>query len=133
MLVGVILLLAAFLVVEFAVRPVLAARSAALASIERSERMRSGDAQVPVRQDGGAAGAPVSAVVTRTAAARGLAIRRLEPAGAGARLSVENADFGDLVRWIAEIEMGQGLRVVAVEMARSTGPGIVNAVMTVRR
>lgn len=136
LLAGIVVAVAAYLVLEAAVRPLLAARTEALASIARSELARSRLADPPrpgVRQGGGAADAPVSAVVTRTAGARGLTIRRIEPAGAGAQVLIENAGFNEIVEWIAELEIEQGLRVVALGMDRTTDPGIVNASLTVRR
>lgn len=133
---GIVVAAVAYLVLEVAVRPLLVARTEALASIARSELVRSRLADPPsasVRQGGGTEDATVSAVVTRTAGARGLTIRRIEPAGTEARLLIENADFNEIVKWIAELEMKQGLRVVAVDVNRTTDPGIVNAALTVRR
>lgn len=133
---GIVLAVAAYLVLEVAVRPLLAARTEALASIARSELARSRLADPPsasVRQGGGAGDAAVSAVVTRTARTRGLTIRRIEPAGAETRLLIENADFNEIVKWIAELERKHGLRVVAVDVNRTTDPGIVDATLTVRR
>lgn len=131
---GVILAVAAYLVLDAALRPLLAARTKALASIELSEAKGARLADpARVLQEDGAGKVPVSTVVTRTAAARDLTIRRIEPAGAGTSLSIEKADFNDIIRWFAELEIEQGLRIVAMEMDRTTDPGIVNATMTVRR
>ena len=72
-------------------------------------------------------------MLTKTAAARGLTIRRLEPAGGEAKLLIEKADFNEILRWIAELEIERGLRVIALDVNRTTDPGFVNATMTVRR
>lgn len=131
---GLVLAVAGYLVLDTALRPLLAARTRALASIELSELKRSRLADpAGVWQKDRPEDVPVSTVVTRTAAARGLTIRRIEPAGEGTTLMIEKADFNDIVRWIAEMEIEQGLRVVAMDMDRTTDPGIVNATMTVRR
>lgn len=127
---GMILAVTAFLVLNIALRPLLAARSEALASIGKQSRSAE-----PARawHDDGSGDVPISAVVTRTAAARDLTIRRIEAADEEVALAIEKADFNDIVRWIAELEIEQGLRVVAMDMDRTTDPGIVNATMTVRR
>ena len=131
---GMIFALAAYLLLETAVRPLLAARSEALASIARSELARTRLADPPgVWQDGREGDEPVSAMLTKTAAARGLTIRRLEPAGGEAKLLIEKADFNEILRWIAELEIERGLRVIALDVNRTTDPGFVNATMTVRR
>jgi type II secretory pathway component PulM len=131
---SIILALAAYLVLETAVRPLLAARTEALASIARSELIRSRLAD-PTRvwQDDREGDEPVSAVVTKTAAAHGLTIRRIEPAGGEAKLLIENADFNEVITWIAELEIEQGLRVVTLDVNRTTDPGFVDATMAVRR
>lgn len=126
----------AYLVVVGAAQPMLAARDEAVASIARSDAALARLAALPEpgdRQEDGASDIPVTVVVTRTANELGLTIRRIEPEGAGARLSIENADFNAVVTWIAELEIENGLRVVAVEMDRRPDPGIVNATLSVQR
>ena len=96
-------------------QPLLAARAEALVSIARSDQalarlsaLPEGEAMAPIS----AADGPVAAVITETAGDFGLTIRRIEPEGDGARLSVEDADFGAVLNWIAALEADNGLRVV---------------------
>lgn len=115
-------------------RPMLAARAGALQSIARSDmalaRLATApDAALPaVSSD-----QPVSAVVTETATEFGLAIRRIEPEADGARLTIHDAAFDDVLRWIEALETRHGLQVVAVRMDRGPEPGTVGADLTVRR
>jgi general secretion pathway protein M len=75
----------------------------------------------------------VAAVVTDSAPAYGLAIRRIETDQAGTRVELDDAGFAEVVLWIEELELQHGLRVVAVEMDRRPEPGVVAARLAVRR
>ena len=125
-----------YLVAVVVFQPMLAARAEARDRIARADaglaRLASlGDE--PARMAAPTADRPVNAVVTETATEFGLTIRRIEPEGDGVRMTIEDADFADIVRWIDEVETRQGLRVTAAEMDRRPEPGVVSASLTVLR
>jgi general secretion pathway protein M len=127
--------LAAYAATVTAVRPALEAREEALAAIARFEAMQarlaasgSGPVTEPPPSD-----QPVAAVVTDSAPAYGLAIRRIETDQAGTRVELDDAGFAEIVLWIEELERQHGLRVVTVEMDRGPEPGVVAARLAVRR
>ena len=70
--------------------------------------------------------APLATRVTTSAEAAGLPLSRLEPEGESLRVTVAEAGFAQLVRWLADLE-GEGVLVSAVEMDRRTAPGVVSA------
>ena len=75
----------------------------------------------------------VPAIVTETATQFGMTIRRIEPEEDGARLTIDDADFADVLSWLQTLEDGYALRVVAVKMDRGSAPGMVHASLSVRR
>lgn len=126
--------LAAYLLFTVA-QPLLTARGAALAAVGQHEAALARLAALP---DAGAAprpadNRPVPAVVTATAPAFDLAIRRIEPEGAGARVVVEDAGFAEVLMWIEALEREHGLRLAAIEMDRRPEPGVVSARLTLER
>ena len=62
-----------------------------------------------------------------------MTIRRIEPEGDGARVSVDDAAYADILRWIEALEDDHGLHLAAIEMDRRPDPGIVSATMTLQR
>lgn len=127
--------LAAYLVVVAVAQPLLAARDAALTRIGSHEVAL---AQLAALPEGGVAprpadSRPVPAIVTETAPAFDLAIRRIEPEGNGARLVIEDAGFAEILTWIEALEREHGLRLAAIEIDRRPEPGIVSARLTLER
>jgi general secretion pathway protein M len=113
-------------------QPLLAARSAALAGIARSDAALARLAVLPTASPG-ADERPAAAILTETAPGYGLSIRRIEAEGDGARLDLGDAGFAEIVLWIDELERAHALRLVAVEMERRPTPGVVGARLTFGR
>jgi general secretion pathway protein M len=67
------------------------------------------------------------ALVTRTASGYGLTIGRIEPAGGALRVTLQNADFTQLVQWLVQLETTSTLRVSNIRIERTAAAGIVNA------
>lgn len=117
-------------------QPMLGARAAALAAIARADAAL---ARLDASPEGAAVsvratvGQPVTAVLADTAPEFGLTILRIEPEGAGARLTIGDAGFAEVLEWIAALEREHGLRLTAVEMDRRPEPGVVAARLTVER
>ena len=70
---------------------------------------------------------PSATVITDSATAAGLLIRRLEPEGERTRMELESADFSVLIDWLALLEHDHGLRVATIELDRRPEPGMVSA------
>ena len=105
LLVGMLAVAAGYLLFAGVARPLLAARADALASITRSDMALARLAALPEGAVPAAASdLPVTALVTETATEFGMAIRRIEPEADGARLTIDDADFGDVLRWIEALE-----------------------------
>ena len=127
---------AAYVAIAVVAQPLLAARAAALAAIAEHDRalaqlaaLPAEGAPAPVRS----AALPVAGVLTETAPEFDLAIRRIEPEGAGARLVLDDADFAGVLLWIEELERDHRLRLTAIEMDRRPEPGVVSAQMSFER
>lgn len=59
-------------------------------------------------------------------------ITRMDPEGDnGARLSIDNVDFGALVTWLGTLQ-GQGVRVENANVSRKAAPGVVSAQLSLR-
>lgn len=115
-------------------RPLLDARAEALASIARSEMAMARLAAAPAPAPPVASSAQlVPSILTETATEFGMTIRRIEPETDGAQLTIDDAAFDDVLRWIEALEARHGLRVVALKMDRRPAPGVVSASLTVRR
>ena len=129
LLLGIPLMVAvAYGVVEIAVRPLVDARQEARADIARYDAALDRLSSAP-----DIAGAPdipdlpVATVLTETAPSFGLAIRRLETAGEGAQVVLQNADFTALILWIDELESDRSIGVVTAQLDRNAEPGMVTA------
>lgn len=82
------------------------------------------------------AGQSLLAVVDQSAKASALnkPPTRLQPDGDNAvRLWLEDVPFDALVRWLGELHARYGVRVEAAEVERESGPGLVNARLTLMR
>lgn len=116
-------------------QPLQAREAALLARIDRHERAVAILRAAPVVQAQTAATdtRPVPVIVTDTAAAFSLTIRRLEPEGDGARVILDEVAFEAVVFWLDRLEQNHGLRVTTIEMTRRPAPGVVTATLTLQR
>lgn len=97
------------------------------------ERLRAGESARP--QIASAGQSPLI-VVDRTAKAQqlGAALRRVEPDGRdGVKVSLEDAPFDQLMRWLALLEVEHGISVVSFTLSRRDRPGTVQARIDLRR
>lgn len=123
-----------FLGYSLVARPLLDARAEAVASIARSDMALARLAASPgAAPPAASSNRLVSVIVTETATEFGLTIRRIEPEIEGARLTIDDADFGEALRWIQALETRHGVHVAAVRMDRGREPGMVSASLTLRR
>lgn len=114
--------------------PLSALRAAALADISRFEAIAArvsaaGPNLSSVGENG--AGQPSATLITDSATAVGLVIRRLEPEGERTRIEIEEADFTVLVDWLSLLEQDHSLRVATIELDRRPAPGLVSARISV--
>ena len=127
---------AAYVAVAVVAQPLLAARAEALRAIAQHDRALAQLAALPAEAapaSATGAAAPVAAVLTETASEFDVAIRRIEPEGAGARLVLDDAQFASVLLWIEALEGEHRLRLTALEMSRRPEPGVVSAQMSVER
>lgn len=69
---------------------------------------------------------PIATRVTQSAEAAGLQLRRLEPDGAGLRVTLDDVPFGTVMLWLADMQASFAVRVAAIEMDRRPAPGTVS-------
>jgi general secretion pathway protein M len=77
--------------------------------------------------------APLPAIITDTATAYLLTIRRLQPTADAAEIVLEDAAFETVLVWLEALERDQGLRIRALTLTRRPEPGIVGTTLTVGR
>ncbi len=70
---------------------------------------------------------PLATRVTQSAEAAGITLTRLEPEGAGLRLTLPETPFDTVIGWLARLEPDHGIRIAAAEIDRRTAPGTVSA------
>lgn len=93
-----------------------------------------GDVETGAAANG--AGGSLFAVVDRSVRGTPLAgaVQRVQPEGAGTvRVWLDGAGFDELVRWIAALERQHGIGVSSLSVERGSGPGLVNARLTLER
>ena len=73
---------------------------------------------------------PLATRITDSAALGEVLVRRLEPEGALVRVTLDDAPYDAVIKWIAAMETDAAIALVAVEMDRRTAPGIVAARLT---
>lgn len=73
---------------------------------------------------------PLATRITDSAARAQVLVRRLEPEGALVRVTLDDAPYDDVIKWIAAMETDAEIALVAIEMDRRTAPGIVVARLT---
>lgn len=76
---------------------------------------------------------PPAVIVSESAAAASLAIRRLEPAEDRVRVVLEDADFGAVLAWIDTLDRDTGLQVAEIDITRRPEPGVVSTTLMLRR
>lgn len=70
---------------------------------------------------------PLSTRITQTADAAGLELRRLEPDGDRIAVTLDNAAFASVILWLSDLEVGQSVLLVQIDMDRRVEPGTVSA------
>ena len=75
----------------------------------------------------------INVILTETAADFGIAIRRLEPEGQSAALTLDEVGFEPLVLWLDALEQDAGLRLSMIELTRRPVPGVVSARLLLER
>ncbi|NUB42763.1 type II secretion system protein M [Fertoebacter nigrum] len=135
LLLGAMLALGLVWLVHAALWQPLAARQAALADrIQRHDRALVLLQSQPARAASAPADTrPLNVIVTETAAAFGLVIRRLEPEGESLRLVLDEAPFDAVILWLEAVERDHGLTLAALDLQRRPAPGVVNASLTLER
>ncbi len=123
---------AATLLVALVWRPIEAAHSAALADIDRYDRIaaRLRVAGPDVARMAAARAVTPSTTITDSAAKAGLTIQRIEPQGVNIGVTLDAAGFDALVGWLAALERDAGMRVVELKLERRPDPGVVSAQVT---
>ncbi len=76
---------------------------------------------------------PLPTIITDTATAFQLTIRRLQPTQDAAEITLEDAPFDTVLVWIDALERDHGLRIIALSMTRRPEPGLVAATLTIGR
>jgi len=76
---------------------------------------------------------PTAVIVSDTAAAAALSIRRLEPVGEDARVVLEDAEFGAVLTWLDSLDREEGLRVAEIDISRRPEPGLISTTLMLRR
>lgn len=87
----------------------------------------------PDLQDGITDSRPVTLILTDSAAVFNLVIRRLEAAGNGAQIVLEEATFEQIILWLEAMKRDDGLRVTSLEMTRRPAPGVVSTTLALER
>lgn len=76
---------------------------------------------------------PLNVVITETAAAFQLTIRRLEPEGSRIRVVLDEVPFESVILWLETVQRTESLTITEIEMIRRPAPGVVNAVLALER
>lgn len=75
---------------------------------------------------------PAPEIVTETATAAGLSIKRLDAAGDRVQITLGEAEFDKVVAWLDDLTLS-GLTLSQVDIARRVQLGVVATTVTVRR
>ena len=131
---GLAAILALYVLVAMVILPVQRARARALSDIRTYEglsaRLRGAGplGQAPAQPQ--ASGSP--AAILSASAARFGVVPVVAEGGDGLRVTVADAPYESLLRWIAEVEQTSRLRVVRLRLDRRPSSGFVSAELTVR-
>lgn len=126
---------AAALLVALVVRPLVEARAKALADARTYEalnvRIRAagpGLASQPPRRTGDGA-----AIIGASASEFGISLQGSAPEGEGIRVTIAEAPFDAVMRWLAELEGSSNLRVIEARIDRRPAGGFVGVQLLVAR
>ena len=72
-------------------------------------------------------GLPLSTRITQSAEAAGLQLRRLEPEGDRIAVTLDNAAYASVILWLSDLEVGQSVLLVQIDLDRRVAPGTVSA------
>jgi general secretion pathway protein M len=75
----------------------------------------------------------IPVIVTDSAAAFQLPIRRLQPTGDVVQIVLEDAPFDAVLLWIEALTTDHALRLQSLDLIRRPAPGVVAATLTVTR
>lgn len=127
-------ILALYVLVMLVIVPVQRARAQALSDIRTYEgltvRLRGAGplGQTPAQPQ--ASGSPVA--ILSTSAARFGVVPVVNADGDGFRVTIADAPYEAVVRWIADVEQSSRLRVIGLRLDRRPSSGFVSAELTVR-
>lgn len=122
------------LFVTLVVRPLQAERAAALADIRAyatvSARLR---AAGPISAVGTPRTGDLAAIVRASASQFAVPIRAATPEGAAVRVQALGVAYEVLVRWLAELDRTDGVRVARLSLVKAAAPGDVDAILVLVR
>lgn len=76
---------------------------------------------------------PIPVIITDSAAAFQLTIRRLQPTGDVVQIVLEDAPFDAVLLWIDALTTDHALTLQSLDLIRRPAPGVVAATLTVAR
>jgi len=127
--------LVVWIVVAAVLQPLQAAQARAQDRVMRYDRALAVVQSLPIAT--GAVTAPddrpLNRVITETAAAFQLTIRRLEPEGPRIRVVLDEAPFDAVILWLDAVQHDHALRVAEAEMIRRPALGVVTATLVLER
>lgn len=131
--------LAVFVAYHLIWSPVVAARDEMarrnLASAESLQRVSGMVSEIAQRRESGdspAQGRSITALVNQSSLEQGLTVTRLQPNSRGeVQVRFEAAAFDALMRWLYQLESGEGALVTELSLSESGTPGRVNATVRV--
>ncbi len=101
-------------------------------SLQRVSAMVSEIAQRRESGDSGSQGRSITALVNQSSLEQGLTVTRLQPNSRGeVQVRFEAAAFDALMRWLYQLESGEGALVTELSLSESGTPGRVNATVRV--
>lgn len=100
--------------------------------LQRVDGLASALRQQRASDDGPAPSRNLTGLLNGSAEAAGLRITRLQPNSSGAvQLRFESVPFAALLRWLHDLEHGQGLRLEEVSISQAGAAGRVSATLRV--
>ena len=109
-------------------QPALESKRASQVQLLKIDQIRGALATAPIQRSRPAVdlNSSLQQRVTASAQTAGLSIRRLDPQGRALAVSLDDAGFEDVIRWIDEIAKTQALRVLSAEFGRLPEPGRIS-------
>jgi type II secretory pathway component PulM len=111
---------------RFGLQPVLSERQSILAELQDLTHLRAALDRQPADVTS-APLAPLPQRVTTTARTAGLTIQRLDPSGTALTVTIADASFPALIRWLDRLTRDMGVRVLSADLVRRTAPGRIRA------